>query len=83
MTTDNVIPFRKRPRADYNFTADGYLWLILKGLSRMFGDDDHLKSNYIAEHCPHLSMAMLERFQKTTADDCNAFYRKKGGKIVG
>lgn len=77
----NVIPFQKRPHREYKFQPDGYLWLILKSLTHMFGDDDFLKASYINKHCPHISMAMLERFQVEAMESCKTYFREiKEGK---
>ena len=72
----NIIPFKKISR-EFRYTGECYLWLILKGLSQMFGDDDLAKTEYIKENCPQLSMMMLERFQKQVSTSCQEYYRLK------
>lgn len=78
LTGDNVIPFQRRQVA-YEFTAETYLWFILKCLTIMFGDNDTAKAQYIAQHCPKLSMGMIERFHREAGASCQELYKKIRG----
>lgn len=73
MDHNNVFPFQ-RSNKKYDYTAETYLWFILTGLSQIFGNDNHLKAEYIRDHCPRLSMAMLERFHGKVSASCQEFY---------
>lgn len=73
----NVIPFKQRPRREYQDSDLVCLFFIMQGLTKMYGKDDAFKAKFIREHCPRISRAMLEAFKDKVVLSCQEHAKKE------
>ena len=72
-----VIQFQRRPPRKYSDSDLVCLFTIMQGLTKMHGNDDFYKAQFIRKHCPRISRAMLESFKDKVVLSCQEHANKE------